>query len=129
MLVVITRSGYLLPCGACPALSCHTVSSLPSAQVFDVRMAPRMLSTIPFSLGPTLLQFHPRFSGTLLVGSGSGLFTLADVQGGLSAMGASMYQVCSAAWQGGRGVGQHSGVYRSATGQRRRGRGRGRGVG
>lgn len=106
MLVVITRSGYLLLCDACPTLSRHTCSLLPSAQVFDVRMAPRMLSTIPFSLGPTLLQFHPRFSGTLLVGSGSGLFTLADVQGGLSVMGTSMYQVRSAAGQGGRGLGR-----------------------
>ena len=44
-------------------------------------MAPRMLTSLPFPAGPSLLRFHPRFSSTLLVGSASGLFTLADTQG------------------------------------------------
>ena len=50
-------------------------------QVFDVRMTPRMLSSVPFAPGPSLLRFHPRFSSTLLLASASGAFTLADAQG------------------------------------------------
>lgn len=50
-------------------------------QVFDVRMAPRMLASVPFAAGPSLLRFHPRISGTLLLASASGVFTLADAQG------------------------------------------------
>eukprot|EP00887_Chlorella_sp_A99_P005338 scaffold1.g5338.t1 len=57
--------------------------------VFDVRMAPRMLSSLPFAPGPLLLRFHPRLPGTLLVGSASGVFCLADVQG----YAGDMYQV------------------------------------
>lgn len=51
------------------------------AQVFDVRMGARMLASVPFAPGPALLRFHPRFSSTLLLGSASGAFTLADAQG------------------------------------------------
>lgn len=50
-------------------------------QVFDLRAAPRMVGSVPFRPGPTLLQFHPKFSSTLLVGSTAGVFTLADIQG------------------------------------------------
>lgn len=32
-------------------------------------MAPRMLSSVPFTLGPAFLKWHPKFSGTLLVGA------------------------------------------------------------
>ncbi|KAL4430743.1 hypothetical protein ABPG75_005999 [Micractinium tetrahymenae] len=60
------------------------------AKVFDVRMAPRMLSSVPFAAGPSLLRFHPRISGTLLLASASGVFTLADAQGMTAA---AMYQV------------------------------------
>ncbi|KAL4432378.1 hypothetical protein ABPG77_001677 [Micractinium sp. CCAP 211/92] len=60
------------------------------AKVFDVRMAPRMLASVPFAAGPSLLRFHPRISGTLLLASASGVFTLADAQG-LSPT--AMYQV------------------------------------
>ena len=51
------------------------------AQVFDVRMTPRMLSSLPFAPGPSILRFHPRFGDTLLLASAGGAFTLANTQG------------------------------------------------
>lgn len=56
-------------------------------------MAPRMLSSVPFAAGPSLLRFHPRISGTLLLASASGVFTLADAQG---MSGGSPHHACSA---------------------------------
>ena len=56
-----------------------------------MRMVPRMLSSLPFAPGPSLLKFHPRFSSTLLMGSAPGIFCLADIQGNISS--ARMYQV------------------------------------
>ena len=50
-------------------------------QVFDVRMTPRMLSSVPFAPGPAILRFHPRFGDTLLLASAGGAFTLANAQG------------------------------------------------
>lgn len=50
-------------------------------QVFDLRSAPRLLNTVPFRPGPSLLRFHPKFSSTLLIGSEAGIFTLSDIQG------------------------------------------------
>lgn len=50
-------------------------------QVFDVRMTPRMLCSVPFAPGPSLLRFHPRFNSTMLLASAGGAFTMADAQG------------------------------------------------
>lgn len=61
------------------------------SQVYDVRMAPRMLTLLPFGAGPAMLRFHPAFSGTLLLASASGIFSLADAQG--SSQYAQNYQV------------------------------------
>ena len=49
-------------------------------QVYDLRSTARVMNTVPFSAGPALLRFHPRFSGTLLVASSSGIFSMSDVQ-------------------------------------------------
>lgn len=50
-------------------------------QVFDVRMTPRMLASVPFAAGPSVLRFHPCLPSTLLLASAGGAFTLADAQG------------------------------------------------
>ena len=50
-------------------------------QVFDLRSVPRMVNSVPFRPGPSLLRFHPKFSSTLLIGSQAGIFTLSDIQG------------------------------------------------
>lgn len=50
----------------------------PFAKVFDLRAAPRLLTSIPFHAGPAMLAFHPKFSATLLIASASGTFSLAD---------------------------------------------------
>ena len=47
-----------------------------------MRMAARMLATLPFTAGPAVLRFHLLFSSTILVASTSGLFSLVDAQGG-----------------------------------------------
>jgi hypothetical protein len=44
-------------------------------------MTPRMLSSLPFAPGPSILRFHPRFGDTLLLASAGGAFTLANTQG------------------------------------------------
>ncbi|CAD7704572.1 unnamed protein product [Ostreobium quekettii] len=49
-------------------------------KVFDVRSFASALYHMPFPAGPSLLAFHPKFSGTLIVGSASGVLTIADVQ-------------------------------------------------
>jgi hypothetical protein len=56
-----------------------------------VRMVPRLLTLLPFSAGPAMLRFHPAFSGTLLLASASGIFSLADAQG--TSQYAQTYQV------------------------------------
>ena len=43
-------------------------------------MTARVTTTIPFSAGPSLLRFHPRFPGTLLLASSTGRFILSPVQ-------------------------------------------------
>lgn len=53
----------------------------PGVQVYDVRMAPRVLTMLPFAGGPAILKFHPMFSSTFMVASNRGVFTLADAQG------------------------------------------------
>jgi hypothetical protein len=78
-------------------------------QVFDVRMQPRMLTSVPFAPGPSLLTFHPKLRDTLLVGSAGGVFMLASVPG--SSLG-TFYQVCvrmGGGWGGGGegGLGEH----------------------
>lgn len=50
-------------------------------QVFDLRASPRLLSSIPFGAGPSMLRFHPKFSSTLLVAGAQGVFVLADASG------------------------------------------------
>ena len=50
----------------------------PSVQVYDLRSTARVMTTLPFSAGPALLRFHPRYSGTLLIASTSGAFTLSQ---------------------------------------------------
>ena len=57
------------------------VSLEPTVKIFDVRMGLRMLATIPFAAGPSLLRFHPQFPTTLLVASASGMFTFTDATG------------------------------------------------
>ena len=52
-----------------------------SVKVFDVRMAPRMLASFPFTPGPAMLRFHPTLGSTVLVAAASGAFTLADASG------------------------------------------------
>lgn len=78
-------SGWPYALASLPRLSQRAAAHLPTLhahdQVFDVRMGARMLASVPFAPGPALLRFHPRFSSTLLLGSASGAFTLADAQG------------------------------------------------
>jgi hypothetical protein len=83
-----------------PACHCQLVSARLSSyaqhdccelQVYDVRMTPRLLTLLPFTAGPAMLRFHPAFSGTLLLASASGIFSLADAQG--SSQYAQTYQV------------------------------------
>lgn len=50
-------------------------------QVYDVRMAPRVLTMLPFAAGPAILKFHPMFTSTFLVAANRGVFSLADAQG------------------------------------------------
>ena len=50
-------------------------------QVFDLRSAARLVNSVPFRPGPSLLRFHPKFSSTLLIGSQAGIFILSDIQG------------------------------------------------
>lgn len=50
----------------------------PLVKIFDLRAMPRLLTSIPFHAGPTMLAFHPKFSASLLIASASGAFTLAD---------------------------------------------------
>lgn len=57
------------------------ISLEPSVRVFDVRMGLRMVTSLPFTAGPTLLRFHPSFSSGLLIGSASGIFTLTEATG------------------------------------------------
>jgi len=66
-------------------------SEICSRQVYDLRMTARVTTTIPFSAGPSLLRFHPRFPGTLLVASSTGHFILSQVQ---AAAFAPLMQVC-----------------------------------
>ena len=33
---------------------------------------------VPFAAGPAMVAWHPKFTATVLIGSSSGLFTLAD---------------------------------------------------
>ena len=49
--------------------------------MFDLRAGGRLLSTVPFNAGPTLLRFHPTFSSTIFVVSTTGMFGLMDVNG------------------------------------------------
>lgn len=69
----------------CNAIITHLVNEgsggCPPAQVFDLRSAARMASSVPFNAGATLLRFHPKFSSTLLVASPGGTLTLADTGG------------------------------------------------
>lgn len=51
-----------------------------TVKVFDVRMTPRMLATLPFAPGPAFLSFHPMLSSALLIGSAEGVFSFADLQ-------------------------------------------------
>ncbi len=66
-------------------------SAISAGQVYDVRMTARMLTLLPFNAGPEMLRFHPAFSGTLLLASSSGIFSLADAQG--TSQYAQTYQV------------------------------------
>ena len=50
----------------------------PFVKVYDLRVMPRMLTSVPFRSGAAMLAFHPKFSGTLLVAAASGVFALAD---------------------------------------------------
>lgn len=49
-------------------------------QVYDLRLTARVMSTIPFSSGPSMLRFHPRYQDTLLIGASSGQFIMDHVQ-------------------------------------------------
>ena len=50
-------------------------------QVFDLRATPRLLTSLPFGAGPSMLRFHPKFSATLLIAGAQGVFVLADASG------------------------------------------------
>ncbi|KAK9843491.1 hypothetical protein WJX81_005692 [Elliptochloris bilobata] len=50
-------------------------------KVFDLRATPRLLSSLPFGAGPSMLRFHPKFSATLLIAGTQGVFVLADASG------------------------------------------------
>lgn len=50
----------------------------PFVKVYDLRAAPRLLTSVPFHGGAAMLAFHPKFSATLLIASASGAFSLAD---------------------------------------------------
>ncbi|KAL6767877.1 PAR1 [Auxenochlorella protothecoides x Auxenochlorella symbiontica] len=52
-----------------------------AVKVFDIRMAPRLLCTLPFGAGPVFLRFHPHLPSTLLAGSASGAVSLLDAAG------------------------------------------------
>jgi len=49
--------------------------------VFDLRAGARLLASLPFGAGPSMLRFHPKFSATLLVAGSQGVFVLADASG------------------------------------------------
>ena len=63
-------------------------------QVYDLRSTVRMMTSIPFSLGPSLLRFHPRFPSTLLIAASSGQFLMEHVQ---AASYAQLMQVATVA--------------------------------
>eukprot|EP00899_Mesostigma_viride_P021198 jgi/Mesvir1/2907/Mv13978-RA.1 len=49
-------------------------------KVFDIRSVARALTHLPFSPGPMMLRFLPKFSSMLLVASATGSVMLEDVQ-------------------------------------------------
>lgn len=73
------RGNFVATCGYGTRLGQLALDNM--VKVFDLRSAPRLLNTVPFRPGPSLLRFHPKFSSTLLIGSQAGIFTLSDIQG------------------------------------------------
>ncbi|KAL0054988.1 hypothetical protein WJX82_005488 [Trebouxia sp. C0006] len=73
------RGNFVATCGYGTRLGQVALDNM--VKVFDLRSAPRLLNTVPFRPGPSLLRFHPKFSSTLLIGSQAGIFTLSDIQG------------------------------------------------
>ncbi|KAJ3043872.1 poly(A)-specific ribonuclease [Rhizophlyctis rosea] len=50
----------------------------PMVKLFDIRTM-KSLPPLPFPVGPSLLKFHPKLSGTILAASQSGQFQICDV--------------------------------------------------
>ncbi|KAL0035268.1 hypothetical protein WJX79_009470 [Trebouxia sp. C0005] len=73
------RGNFVATCGYGTRLGQVALDNM--VKVFDLRSAPRLLNTVPFRPGSSLLRFHPKFSSTLLIGSQAGIFTLSDIQG------------------------------------------------
>ncbi|KAK9704495.1 poly(A)-specific ribonuclease [Basidiobolus ranarum] len=66
----------LLTCGFS-----HRAGSLicdPYVKVYDVRTM-KPLPPVPFSLGPTMIKFHPRYSSSVLVAAQGGQFQFCDI--------------------------------------------------
>ncbi|KAL0035726.1 hypothetical protein WJX77_000104 [Trebouxia sp. C0004] len=73
------RGNFVATCGYGTRLGQVALDNM--VKVYDLRSVPRLLNTVPFRPGPSLVRFHPKFSSTLLIGSQAGIFTLSDIQG------------------------------------------------
>ncbi|KAA6420071.1 MAG: PAB-dependent poly(A)-specific ribonuclease subunit 2, partial [Trebouxia sp. A1-2] len=71
------RGNFVATCGYGTRLGQVALDNM--VKVFDLRSAPRLLNTVPFRPGSSLLRFHPKFSSTLLIGSQAGIFTLGEM--------------------------------------------------
>eukprot|EP00884_Botryococcus_braunii_P016717 jgi/Botrbrau1/3729/Bobra.0363s0014.1 len=72
------RAGLLATCGYGRRAGQKILESY--VKVYDIRGVPRMTGSISFP-APSLLQFHPQFSNTLLIASANGMFSLSDASG------------------------------------------------
>ena len=56
----------------------------PIIKLFDSRMGIKLLSSIPFSNGPSILKFHPTLKSTVIACSTNGVFGMVDTSGAVS---------------------------------------------
>lgn len=97
-----------MPAGSPTHLTDHHFPPSPSpraAQVYDARAALRPLFSLP-GLSPSLVAWHPVYPTTLLMGSGSGLFSILDVSNPATT---ASYQV--GGWVGVERVGRAGGFF------------------
>lgn len=47
-------------------------------KIFDTRMGLRMLGSVPFPPGPTMLRFHPHYPTSLIAASATGMFATVE---------------------------------------------------